>query len=174
MTVNSGTTAITVPDAFKDLRFWRNTRVANLAAGDTASLAPGSLGYEWDEDLDNGSRPAGLMHLSSTTFDGAEKLINFGAQTAVGSATHSLTLYRAGNALVFGAGTVQWAWGLDASHDDHTQSPPSHATGNFRLPVRQIIGNLERDRHELYATELANGGGKAGRPTSGLAAEDGL
>jgi hypothetical protein len=28
------------------------------------------------------------------------------------------TLYRhAGGALVFGAGTVQWSWGLDATHD---------------------------------------------------------
>ena len=35
-----------------------------------------------------------------------------------GTAIHSLTLYRhASGALVFGAGTVQWAWGLDATHD---------------------------------------------------------
>jgi hypothetical protein len=53
-------------------------------------------------------------------------------------------------------------------------SPPTYATGNFRLPVGQIIGNLERDRHELYATELTDGGSKAGRPTSGLATEDRL
>ncbi|PYR42224.1 MAG: hypothetical protein DMF93_06310, partial [Acidobacteria bacterium] len=171
MTVNSGTTAITVPDAFKDLRFWRNTRVANLAAGDTASLAPGSLGYEWDEDLDNGSRPAGLMHLSSTTFDGAEKLINFGAQTAVGSATHSLTLYRAGNALVFGAGTVQWAWGLDASHDDHTQSPPSHATD---LAMQQATINLFADMGVTPATAdltkftITGASGDTTKPQSGI------
>jgi hypothetical protein len=36
-----------------------------------------------------------------------------------GTATHHLTLYRASSgALVFGAGTVQWSWGLDANHDN--------------------------------------------------------
>jgi hypothetical protein len=36
-----------------------------------------------------------------------------------GTATHHLTLYRApSGALVFGAGTVQWSWGLDANHDN--------------------------------------------------------
>ena len=77
-------------------------------------MAPESLGYEWDEDLDNGARPAGLIHLSSTTVAGVEKIIDFGATTGIGTATHSLTLYRHDSgALVFGAGTVQWAWGLD-------------------------------------------------------------
>ena len=38
--------------------------------------------------------------------------------------------------------------------------------------MRQIIGNFERDRHELYATELADC--KARRPTPGLAGKDGL
>ena len=150
MTVNSGTTAITVPSSFSGFRFWRNTSVASLAPGAAATLAPGSLGYEWDEDLDNGSRPAGLMRMSSTTFVGAEKLINFGAQTATGDATHSLTLYRhASGALVFGAGTVQWAWGLDASHDDHTQSPPSHTTN---LDMQQATVNLFADMSVLPAT----------------------
>ena len=39
------------------MRFWRNTTIATLAAGQTATLPAGTLGYEWDEDLDNGSRP---------------------------------------------------------------------------------------------------------------------
>ena len=38
-----------------------------------------TLGYEWDEDLDNGARPNGLMHLSSTTVTGVEKIIDYGA-----------------------------------------------------------------------------------------------
>jgi len=34
-----------------------------------------------------------------------------------GIATHHLTLYRASSgALVFGAGTIYWAWGLDSIH----------------------------------------------------------
>ena len=35
----------------------------------TATLPTGTLGYEWDEDLDNGFRPAGLIDLSTTTLD---------------------------------------------------------------------------------------------------------
>ena len=49
------------------LRFWRNTSIATLAPGQTATLPPDMLGYEWDEDLDNGARPPGSMRLSSTT-----------------------------------------------------------------------------------------------------------
>ena len=119
-TVNSGTTAITVPASLSSLRFWRNTSVANVGG----TLADGSLGYEWDEDLDNGSRPGGLIHLSSTTVSGVEKIIDFGAHTGIGTATHSLTLYRhSSGALVFGAGTVQWAWGLDGNHDRGASTP---------------------------------------------------
>ena len=38
-TVNSGTSAITVPASMANLRFWRNTRVADLTAG-VATLGP--------------------------------------------------------------------------------------------------------------------------------------
>ena len=48
-----------------------------------------------------------------------------------GTATHHLTLYRhASGALVFGAGTVQWAWGLDAHHDTETGVPPERVNEN--------------------------------------------
>jgi hypothetical protein len=111
--------AIKVPAAEGKMRFWRNTTIANLAAGQTATLPTGTLGYEWDEDLDNGSRPAGLMQLSSTTLDVTPMYLqDYGSSYGGGIATHHLTLYRAGSgALVFGAGTVQWPWGLDATHD---------------------------------------------------------
>ena len=59
--VNSGTTDITVPSAYSNLRFWRNTRVASLPSGQSTTLDPGvgTLGYEWDVDADNGFRPSG-------------------------------------------------------------------------------------------------------------------
>ena len=43
-----------------------------------------------------------------------------------GSVTHSLTLYRQqqSGALVFGAGTCQWSWGLDNTHDSPAGVPP--------------------------------------------------
>ena len=117
-TVNCCTTDMTVGSAFRDLRFWRNTRVASLAAGQQTTLGSGILGYEWDEDLDNGHRPAGLIRMSETA-DGGEILQDYGSRYADGDATHHLTLYRApSGALVFGAGTVQWGWGLDDNHDD--------------------------------------------------------
>jgi hypothetical protein len=113
--VNLGSAAITVPFAYKNLRMWRNTAVANLSSGQSVTLAPSTLGYEWDVDADNGFRPAGQFKLSSTTVSGLEVFSDYGATTtANGTATHNLTAYRApSGALVFGAGTVQWAWGLD-------------------------------------------------------------
>ncbi|MDQ1504259.1 MAG: hypothetical protein QOD57_1986, partial [Actinomycetota bacterium] len=116
--VNEGTTAIQVPAAQGKQPFWRHTSVANLAAGQTATLPAGTLGYEWDVDVNNGSRPAGLVHLSSTTVSVPSLLQDNGSTYAPGTATHTLTLYRAASgALVFGAGTIQWSWGLDSNHD---------------------------------------------------------
>jgi hypothetical protein len=96
------------------------------------------LNYEWDEDLNNGSRPAGLTRLSATTVTGVSKLQDNGSTYASGSATHSLTLYRhASGALVFGAGTVQWSWGLDSTHD--------RGSGAADTAVRQATVNLLAD-----------------------------
>jgi N,N-dimethylformamidase beta subunit-like protein/uncharacterized protein DUF4082/Big-like domain-containing protein len=117
--VNDGnTSAITVPAANGKARFWRNTTVATLAAGATATMPNGTLGYEWDADVDNGLRPTGLIALSSTTRAVNGMLLDYGSTFGPGTVTHRLSLYRhSSGALVFGAGTVQWTWGLDASHD---------------------------------------------------------
>jgi len=117
---NPGNQSIQVPAADGKMRFWRNTTIANLPAGQTAALPAGTLGYEWDEDLDNGSRPAGLFHLSTATYSFTlDLLLDYGATYGAGTATHHMTLYRApSGALVFGAGTVQWSWGLDSNHDN--------------------------------------------------------
>ncbi len=125
-TVNSGTTAIKVPAADGKMRFWRDTDIASLAAGKTATLPEGTLGYEWDEDLDNGFRPPGLARLSSTTASVPQRILDYGSNYGPGTATHHLTLYRApSGALVFGAGTVQWSWGLDGNHDRDSSTPDS-------------------------------------------------
>jgi hypothetical protein len=117
--VNDGaTTSIRVPEADGKMRIWRNTSIATLSPGQTATLPDGTLGYEWDVDADNGFRPGGLIRLSTTTVNGAPVLQDYGSTYGSGTATHSLTLYRgASGALVFGAGTVQWSWGLDDVHD---------------------------------------------------------
>ncbi len=95
---------IEVPDFYKKLRFWRNSAVANLSAGQTAVLGVNTLGYEWDYEQPAfaSSNPPGRITMSSKTVNGL---------------THKLSLYRhSSGALVFGAGTVQWSWGLDGSH----------------------------------------------------------
>ena len=141
-TVNSGTRALQVPAAEGRLRLWRNTSVAGLSPGATATLADGTVGYEWDEDLDNGARPPGLVRLSGTVAFGVEKLVDYGSTYGPGNATHRLTLYRDANgagpdALVFGAGTVQWSWGLDGEHDRGGSTPS--------VPMQQATVNLFAD-----------------------------
>src|SRR2546427_6647875 len=55
------------------MRFWRNTNLATLSATDPLRPVPaGTLCYEFDEDLDNGTRPAGLFHLSTTALPTTE------------------------------------------------------------------------------------------------------
>jgi hypothetical protein len=115
---NPGTSdpiTITYPES--QARLWRNTSVASTQPGGTASLMPDLLAYEYNEDIDNNFRPAGLIDLSSTTSAVTKKLQPDGTY-APGIATHSLTEYRApSGALVFSAGTVFWSWGLSSMHD---------------------------------------------------------
>jgi hypothetical protein len=141
--------SIQIPYAQSDLRFWRNTSVANLQPGQTASLTPGYLGYEWDEDRDNGFRPAGLIDMSSSTVDVNSYLLDYGSTVGPGTAKHSLTLYRAASgAVVFGAGTVYWSWGLDPMHDNEQVS----ADGR----VQQATVNLFADMGVQPATLQAS------------------
>jgi len=160
-TVNSGTSAIVVPAAEGKLRLWRNTSVASLGAGQSATLPFGTLGYEWDSDLDNGARPPGLIRLSDTTVAGVDKLQDYGSTYAFDSANHALTLYRhASGARVFGAGTVQWAWGLDEVHD--RAGTPSD------IRMQQATVNLLADMNAQPAT-LQNGLVIASATTDGTA-----
>ncbi|MGZ4958869.1 MAG: DUF4082 domain-containing protein [Methylomonas sp.] len=116
--------ALTVPADDGKMRFWRNTSVANLASGGVASLPLGTLGAEWDEDLDNQFRPAGLFHLSTTIVNNVPRLLDFGSNYAAGTSTHHLTMYRhSSGALVFGSGTYDWPWGLDGNHDGSATVP---------------------------------------------------
>jgi hypothetical protein len=115
---------IIVPQADGRMRFWRNTSVAALGPGQVATLPAGVLGYEWDADLDNGFRPAGLIRLSTTT-ESVTGYLYFNPSPPPGNyyfggnaaATHHLTMYRAPNgALVFGAGTIHWSAAVENNH----------------------------------------------------------
>ena len=52
----------------------------------------GVLGHEWDEDVDNGHRPAGLIALSETHVDNVQYIQDHGSVFDTGSATHRLTM----------------------------------------------------------------------------------
>jgi hypothetical protein len=108
--------AITVPGSYGKNRIWRNTSIANLTSSQTATFPTGTLGYEWDSDLDNSTRPTGAIDVSSTTVDinDAKLRMDWGNVYGNGTATHNLVEFRDqdSGALVFGSGTVQWSWGL--------------------------------------------------------------
>ena len=117
-TVNCCSYPMTVPAEDGNLRLWRNSSVA--ASGGDDTLGSSIVGYEWDEDVDNGSRPAGQIRLSSTTTNVSQKVVesSYGSEFSDGVATHAVTMHRAASgALVFGSGTLQWSWGLDDEHD---------------------------------------------------------
>jgi hypothetical protein len=108
--------ALDVPVPFAGLRIWRDTTVAPSGQLD---IAEGILGYEWNTSPEDEYRPAGLIKLSDTTIPWSGILIDQGNRVAPGTATHNLSLYRdtESGALVFGAGTVFWSWGLSDQHD---------------------------------------------------------
>ena len=147
---NPGTLSIQVPAADGKMRFWRNTTIASLAAGQTATLPPATLGYEWDEDMDNGARPAGTFDVSSATYNlTTDLLLDQGGTYGAGAATHQMTIHRApSGALVFGAGTIQWSWGLDSSHDNPFQGSNEPAD----LDMQQATANLFADMNVFPAT----------------------
>jgi hypothetical protein len=137
--------SIVVPDTDGKMRFWRNTSIASLGSGASATLPQGTLGYEWDEDLDNGFRPAGLVRLSTATYTVPSRLQDYGSTYASAPATHHMTLYRhSSGALVFGSGTEQWPWGLDVNHD--------MAGGAYDVRMAQATVNLFADMNVQPST----------------------
>ncbi|HEV3224674.1 MAG TPA: N,N-dimethylformamidase beta subunit family domain-containing protein, partial [Puia sp.] len=93
-----------VPATFKNLRFWRNAPLTSLGTGQVATLTTGTLGYEWDWEQFPASLPPGRITMSYTLSDQ--------------SRVHKLSFYKSSfGGKVFGAGSVQWSWGLDATHD---------------------------------------------------------
>lgn len=140
--------AITVTQAQGKTRLWRNTGLSSMTGASTA-LAPHTIGYESDEDIDNGFRPAGLVDLSTTTGAVPQYMMDFGNTVAPGTTTHHITLYRAASgALVFSAGSIQWTWGLDQEHDG------DGAPADVRMQQAQV--NLLADMGAQPATLSSN------------------
>ncbi|WP_423299979.1 DUF4082 domain-containing protein [Glutamicibacter nicotianae] len=143
--VNSGDLPVTVSAQEGAMRLWRDTGLESQSPESTTELAPHTVGYESNEDLPNGFRPPGLIHLSTTTGDIPEYLQDFGNQVAPGTTTHHTTLYKApSGATVFSAGSIQWTWGLDQWHDGNG------APEDPRMQQAQV--NLLADMDALPAT----------------------
>lgn len=139
---------ITVTSGEGRTRLWRNTGLGSMSGAST-ELAPHTVGYESDEDADNGFRPAGLIDLSTTVGPTSQYLTDFGNTVVAGTTTHHVTLYRApSGALVFSAGSIQWAWGLDEDHDG------SNAPADPRM--QQATINMLADMH-VQPTTLMSG-----------------
>ena len=114
-------TAITVPGGRRQAALLaQHDASPRSRRADRDAARPSTLGYEWDEDARQ-RLPAGRPDPTCRRPRSAtspRSCWTTARPTAPGTATHSLTLYRApSGALVFGAGTVQWSWGLDGDHD---------------------------------------------------------
>jgi hypothetical protein len=134
---NNSDMPLTVTAAQGKTRLWRNTGLSSMS-GSSTDVAQNIVGYESDEDLDNGFRPTGEIDLSTSTGTTDAESIDFGHLTGPGTTTHHITLYKASSgAIVFGAGTIDWAWGLDDAHDG-TQQAASTA-------MQQAMVNLFAD-----------------------------
>ncbi|MFI5348415.1 MAG: N,N-dimethylformamidase beta subunit family domain-containing protein [Elusimicrobiota bacterium] len=132
---------MTVLAADGKLRFWRNTALANMAAGTSTTYAQ-MLGYEWDQFIDNGVYPPGTISVSSTTLIVPDQVgLNTIGNYSAGQAIHRLVLYRAASgALVFGAGTMQWGWYLDPNHD--SDSTPPAADPNIQQATVNLFADM--------------------------------
>ena len=147
--VNCCSYADQVPYAYSKLSIWKNTAVANLQPGQTYSMPPETLGYEWDEPVDNGFQPTGEINLSQTCEDVSQLLEDIRSDVESGEACNSMTLYKAASgALVFDAGTVQWAWGLNSNHDGDSNNPPDPV-------MQQVTVNLLADMGAQPATLMS-------------------
>lgn len=133
-------------------RLWRHTPLASLEPGTSADLAPHTVGYESNEDLDNGFRPAGLVHLSTTVGAVPQYLQDFGLAVAPGTTEHHTTMYRAqSGALVFSSGSIQWAWGLDQEHD----GDGAPADSRMQQATVNILADMDSQPTTLQADLVA-------------------
>src|SRR5262249_5983969 len=90
-----------------------------------------------------GFRRSGLIRLSSNTVSVPGLIMDYGTIYGIGSATHSLTLYRHNSgAMVFSAATVRWSWGLDDNHDINGVSPIPPPDANMRQATVNLLADM--------------------------------
>jgi hypothetical protein len=133
--------AIQVPSTYKDFRFWRNTTIASLSSGQTATLY-NNLGFEFDYEQSayQAAYPAGRVRMSGTTI--------------TAGIVHQMSLYRhSSGAFVFGSGTIDWALALE------TDMGSGGIWGATRIPdprVQQATLNVLADMGAQPATQQSD------------------
>ena len=109
-------------------------------------LCAHTIGYESDEDVDNGFRPAGLIRMSTTTGPTPEYLTDFGNTVVPGTTTHHLTMYKAPAARSCSRPErIQWWWGLDANHDGDSVQP---ADPRMQQATVNILADMSAASHD--------------------------
>ncbi|MGA3562634.1 N,N-dimethylformamidase beta subunit family domain-containing protein [Melissospora conviva] len=124
--------------------FWRDTAVADLTAGQTWTSPAHIVGFEANEpaDVHPAEAPHGLIRLSEVTRAVADMIAddNGATYTNTGDYTHAITAFRsAAGVVVWHAGTVQYAWALDDTHDRNPGSSQVSVT------LQQALLNLLAD-----------------------------
>lgn len=136
---------------------WRDTAVAALTAGQTWTSPPSILGFEYDTYGPDGVTAAGAKAFiadpradaafcsdATHTITGL-LLTDAGAAYGNGDVTHRMVVYPAASgAMVWGAGTVNWTWGLEP-----TSAGP---TANQSDVIKQASINVLADMGAFPAT----------------------
>lgn len=137
---NATDNPVTVTAAQGKEALWANTGLGAMTGAST-QLAQHTVGYESDEDVDNGFRQSGLLYLSTTTATTSQELQDFGSVVATGTTTNHMTMYRAASgALVFSAGSIQWNWGLNVDHDGDSDPAADPRMQQFEVNLLALMG----------------------------------
>lgn len=100
-------------------RIYRSTGLQGMAPGTFVDIGQHLVGWEWDAVTDNGYSPSGLVTLTSSPVYGELLASSGGERFALATATANASRYVApSGAMVFAAGTIQWAWGLAVVEPD--------------------------------------------------------
>ena len=146
-----GNAALEVPDTYKNFRFWRNTTIPGLPAGQKAILSNSTIGYEFENDQYSSSLYAnGRINFAAFYPEGRVALSN----TNVGGFVHKVSMFKySSGALIFASGSIQWSWGLDGIHDRGSSIPDirmQQATVNLFADMAIKPASLQADL--LYTT----------------------
>lgn len=148
---------------FSGQPLWRHTSVASLTTGQSYTSPDQILGFEWDTYGPAGVSSQGgqfmaapdprTRYCSDATYAISNILLDdAGDVYTSGNATHRLVVKPGGgNALVFGTGSMNWAFGVDAANayqagNDNTSQPIQQATINMLTdmgaPATTLMGTL--------------------------------